>query len=157
MQGTTTQLMLFACSDTLMIFHVGVEGSIEPGDIGDLDGDGVPEFVCRSSVMGLGECETGYAIINFKGGRRNELYQVYASSLLDCGLDDLAARTSEGDTLDTKYNCSLVRQENSRFAVQQIRSVKVHNGGSTDNEIRKSLVVSTDTVLVQLRPVTATR
>lgn len=150
--GTADNLLiLFSCSDSINIVWSGQIGDFEPSDIKDLNGDGIKEIVCTSSMMWIGECNDSYNIFNFKDGKQNFIFTSHSTSVLDCGRYNLGELFKQGDTLEHKLDCSLAKLHDKEFNVQQIQTIKIHNGGQTDDEIIKNLRVVTDTTNIKLK------
>ncbi len=150
--GTADNLLiLFSCSDTLNILWSGQVGDFNQTDIIDLNGDGVKEMVCNSSMMWMGECNDNYNIFNFKDGIQNFVFTSHSTTVLDCGRDNLGELYKLGDTLETNLGCSLIKLNDKEFSVRQIKTTKIHNGGQTDEEIMKNLKVIIDTTTIKLK------
>jgi len=143
-------LILFSCSDTLNILWSGQIGDFNQSDIIDVNGDGVKEIVYNSSMMWMGECNDSYNIFNFKDGKQNFIYGAHSNSVIDCGYDNLAEIYKPGDTLENMFDCSLLKLNNKKYEVRQIHTIKIHNGGLTDNEILKKIKVILDTTIIKL-------
>lgn len=150
--GTADNLLiLFSCSDTLEILWSGQVGDFNQTDILDLNGDGIKEIVCNSSMIWMGECGDNYNIFNFKGGLQNFVFTSHSTSVLDCGRDNIGELYKPGDTLEINHGCSLIKLNDREFGVRQIRTTKIHNGGQTDEEIKKNLRVVVDTTTIKLK------
>ena len=150
--GTADNLLiLFSCSDSLNILWSGQVGDFYQTDILDLNGDGIKEIVCNSSMMWMGECNDNYNIFNFKDGRQNFVFTSHSTSVLDCGLDNIGKLYKLGDTLELNLDCSLIKLKDKEFSVRQIKTTKIHNGGQTDEEIMKNLKVIIDTTTINLK------
>ncbi|MBO9565335.1 MAG: hypothetical protein J7621_21340 [Niastella sp.] len=149
--GTARNLLiLFACSDTLSIVWAGQTGPFTQSDIKDLDNDGIKEIVSATDWIWMGECGGSHYIYNFKNGEPHSLYEAKSMSFIDCGRESLTPTFKEGDTLADQINYTL-QQQDRLYVVQQIRTVKVHNGGETDEQIVKNLTITTDTAIVTLK------
>lgn len=150
--GTADNLLiLLSCSDTLNILWSGQVGDFNQTNIIDLNGDGVKEIVCNSSMMWMGECNDNYNIFNFKDGKQNFIFTSHSTSVLDCGRNNLSELFKQGDTLEQKFDCSLLKLSDKEYNVRQIQTTKIHNGGQTDDEIIKNLKVVVDTTNIKLR------
>lgn len=141
-------LILFSCLDSLSIVWAGQIGDF---DMLDLNNDGIKDIVCNSGTTWMGECNDSYDIFNFKGSDRHMLYSARSTSVLDCGQDSLGDVYKKGDTLESKFDCSVVRPFGKHYLVQQIRTIKIHNGGETNRDITKNLLITKDTTLVALK------
>lgn len=149
--GSANNLMLLlSCTDSVRVLWSGQVGNIEKDGIRDLNGDGIREIICQLGMTWMGECSEYYHIFNFKKGQLQSLFQASSSSVLDCGLDSLGATYKQGDTIETTLACTLVPNRERRCQVQQIRTVKVHNGGVTNDEIKMNLTTAVDTVFIDL-------
>ena len=149
--GTADNLLiLFSCSDTLNILWSGQIGDFNQSDIIDVNGDGVKEIVCNSSMMWMGECNDSYNIFNFKDGKQNFIFGVHSNSVIDCGYDNIAELYKQGDTLENMFDCSLLKLKDKEYGVRQIHTIKIHNGGQTDEEMLKKIKVIMDTTIVKL-------
>ena len=150
--GTADNLLIvFSCSDTFNIVWAGQVGDITQADIADLDGDGIKEIVCNASMMWMGECDDSYTIFNFKDGKQHFIYTAHSTSFLDCGRDNLGKLFKPGDTLAHKFDCSLIKNDDSTFNVRQIQTIKIHQGGQNDKEINAHLKVTVDTTDIPLK------
>lgn len=151
--GTANNLlMLLSCTaDTFNVVWAEQVGDFEEKDIKDLNNDGIKEIICRTSMMWMGECSDSYTIFNFKGGGKNILYTTQSFSVIDCGKDDLNESNKKGDTLECTFDCRPVMSGKEKYGIQQIRTTKVHNGGSSHNEILRNLKVTVDTASVILK------
>lgn len=144
-------LILFSCSDTLNIVWSGQIGDFKQSDIQDLNGDGVKEIVCNSSMMWMGECNDSYNIFNFKDSKQNFIFKAHSTSVIDCGFDNLVELYKQGDTLENKSDCSLIKLNVKEYKVRTVRTIKIHNGGRTDEEMVKKIKVIMDTTNVKLK------
>lgn len=148
--GTASNLLiLFACSDTLSIVWAGQVGPFTKADIKDLNNDGINEILSSTDWMWMGECGSSYYIYSFKNGKPHSLYEARSSSFVDCGNESLNQIFKKGDTLANQISCSLLQKDNG-YVMQQIRTVKMHNGGETDEDILKNLAIRTDTAIIGL-------
>lgn len=144
-------LLLLRCTDSLQVIGAAQVGDVDQANIKDLNGDGVKEIISESGYSWMGECGNSYQIINYKGGQRNELLHLQGMSILDCGADNLDSRASAGDTLETNIKVKLFQQENGRYAVQQVRTVKIHQGGTNDADIKANLLVGVDSTVIPVK------
>lgn len=55
-----------------------------------------------------------------------------------------------GDTLEHKFDCSILKMDDKRYAVQQIQTTKIHNGEISDEDL-KNLKLSIDTAIIKMR------
>lgn len=150
--GTANNLLiLFSCSDSLNILWSGQVGNIEPSDIKDLNGDEIKEIVCISNTIWMGECVNNFDIFNFKNGTQNFLFTAKSTSFIGCGLENLADKFKQGDTLENYSDCSIIELNNKEFMVKQIKTIKIHNGGKTDDEIIKKIKILIDTINVKIK------
>lgn len=99
----------------------------------------------------LGECNSSYTIFNFKNNKKNVLFSAASRSVLDCGRVNEFEDAKIGDTLETNSACSLFDDKNNSKSVQQIRTIKIYNGGSTNEERMKNLLIKTDTTIIELK------
>jgi hypothetical protein len=144
-------LMLFACPDSFKLLWSGQVGNIHFGaDIFDLTGDGIMEILETSGATWMGECTESFSIYNFEDGKHHTLFNAVSSSVLDCGGEDLGQLYKKGDTLETHFDCSRLRTGDKKYGVRQIRTIKIHNGGHTDEQILKNLKVTVDTTIITL-------
>lgn len=142
-------LILFDCSDSLKITWVGQVGDFQESDIRDLTGDGIKEIICTSESVWMGSCDKSYSIFNFKNGKRNYIYSAHSSSVLGCGYDNLE-EYKPGDTLETEFDCSVLHRDKDEFMIQQIRTIKIHNGGDSTEAVINNAQLQRDTALVKL-------
>jgi hypothetical protein len=89
-------------------------------------------------------------IITTKYGKQHTLFNAVSTSVLDCGREDFGTLYKKGDTLETHFDCSLLRAGDKKYEVRQIRTIKIHNGGHADEEILRNLKVSVDTIITAL-------
>jgi hypothetical protein len=148
--GTADNLLiLFDCTDSLKIVWVGQVGDFQESDIRDLTNDGVKEIICTSEAVWMGECSKSYSIFNFKNGKQIFIYSNYSSSVLGCGYNNLD-EYKPGDTLETEFDCSVLSRGNSEYAIQQIRTIKIHNGGDSTEAVINDAQLQKDTMLIKL-------
>jgi hypothetical protein len=143
-------LLLFSCTNTLRIVWYGQTGKVTAADITDVNGDGIKEIVCNTGGVWMGECFDHYSIYNFKDGNKNTVFSAQSTSLLGFGRDDLAEAFKQGDTLEKSYDCSLQKLYDKTSFIRQIQTVKIYQGGETDEEITKRLKVVVDTTEIRL-------
>lgn len=144
-------LMLFSCTDTLKLLWSGQSGPIDQTNIMDLNGDGIMEIMCTSSMIWMGECADLFYIFNFKGGKQNILFRKRSVSFIDCGMELSNTHFDAGDTLENTFNCSLEKLNDREYFIKQIETTKIHNGGNTEEEIIKNAKTTTDTVNIALK------
>lgn len=144
-------LILFSCTDTLGVVWYEQTGKVTAADITDVNGDGIKELVCNTGYVWMGECGDNYRIVNFKDGRKNILFNAHSTSLLGCGRDDVFEFVKQGDTVENSYNCSLQKLNDKSSVIRQIQTVKIYQGGETEEEITNRLKVVVDTMEVQLK------
>lgn len=144
-------LILFSCSDTFNVVWAGQVGDFTQADIADLNGDGIKEIISNPGAVWMGECFDTYEIFNFKDGKQNFIYAAHSTSVIDCGRDNLSEIFKLGDTLESKFDCSLQRLKDNEYGVREIHTIKVHNGGQTDAEIFKNLQTTFDTTDIKLK------
>ena len=144
-------LILFSCADTVNIVWSGQIGDFKPSDIKDVNGDGIKEIVCSSGMTWMGECNENYDIFTFKDSKKNVLFTAHSTSVIDCGFDNLTERYKKGDTLENKFECSLINLHDKAYQVKQIHTIKIHNGGKTDPEMLQNIKVTKDTTIIQLQ------
>jgi hypothetical protein len=151
--GTANNLLiLFSCSKKSTIINwSGQIGDFKQSDIKDLNGDGIKEIVCNSSMTWMGEYNYNYNIFNFKGFKQNFLFRANSISFLDYGLKNLNGLFKQGDTLERKFDCTLIKVNTKDFRIFQIRTIKIHNGGEKDEEIIKKLKIVVDTLSIKLK------
>ena len=144
-------LILFSCADTPTVLWAGQTGDVSQGmaEI-DLDGDGIKELIENTHTMWMGECNDSYSIFNFKGGKRNFLHRSRSTSSINCGMNDLAKVFQKGDTLEHTYRYFPPPYIKHSVILRGIETVKIHNGGKTDEEIIRRLKVSTHTIEIPL-------
>jgi hypothetical protein len=143
-------LLLFSCADTAKVIWYEQTGKVTPADITDVNGDGIKEIIGNTGYVWMGECGDNYRIYNLKGGNKNILFSAQSSSLIGCGRDDLAESFKKGDTLERSYDCSLQKANDKSSIIRQIQTVKIYQGGETEEEIEKLLKVIVDTTEVRL-------
>lgn len=143
-------LLLFSCPDSFKLLWAAQVGDINPKWIFDLNGDGIKEIVETTAATWMGECTQAYMIYNFKDARKNVLFNAVSNSVLQCGRENLGQLYKRGDTLETHFDCLLVRTIDKNYGVRQIRTFKMHNGGDSDEEILKNLKVNADTGISSL-------
>lgn len=117
----------------------------------DLNGDGIMEIMCTSSMIWMGECADLFYIFNFKGGKQNLLFRKRSVSFIDCGMELSITHFDAGDTLENTFNCSLEKLNDREYFIKQIETTKIHNGGNTEEEIIKNAKTTTDTVNIALK------
>ncbi len=144
-------LMLFSCTDTLKLLWSGQSGPIDQTNIMDLNGDGIMEIMCTSSMIWMGECADLFYIFNFKGGKQNILFRKRSVSFIDCGMELSNTHFDPGDTLENLFNCSLEKLNDREYFIKQIQTTKIHNGGNTEEEIIKNAKTTSDTVNIALK------
>lgn len=143
--------MLFSCTDTLKLLWSGQSGPIDRTSIMDLNGDGIMEIMCTSSMIWMGECADLFYIFNFKGGKQKLLFRKRSVSFIDCGMELSNTHFDAGDTLENTFNCSLEKLNDREYFIKQIETTKIHNGGNTEEEIIKNAKTTTDTVNIALK------
>ncbi|HEY8893277.1 MAG TPA: hypothetical protein VIM79_00565 [Niastella sp.] len=143
-------LLLFSCTDTAKVIWYEQTGKITAADITDVNGDGIKEIICNTGYVWMGECGDHYRIFNFINGNKNMIFSAQSSSLIGCGRDDLAASFKKGDTLEHRYDCSLQKRNDNTSVIRKIQTVKIYEGGETDEEIGKRVKVIVDTTEVRL-------
>lgn len=143
-------LLLFSCADTAKVIWYAQTGKITAADITDVNGDGIKEIICNTGYVWMGECGDTYRIYNFKGGNKNIIFNAHSTSFIGCGRDDLAESFKKGDTLEHSYDCTLQKQNDKTSVIRQIQTVKIYEGGTTDEEIEKRVKVIVDTTEVRL-------
>jgi hypothetical protein len=144
-------LLMFSCTDSLRVVWYEQTGKVTPADITDVNGDGIKEIVSNTGYVWMGECGDHYSIFNFKDGNKNILFSAQSISLLGCGHDDLAEPFKQGDTVENSFNCKLQKQSDKTSAIRQIQTVKIYQGGKTDEEITKRLKIIIDTTEIPLK------
>lgn len=144
-------LLLFDCSDTSRLIWSGQTGDFTQDDIIDLNNDGVKEIIGISEGMWMGECNESYYVFNFKGGKQNFLFNANSWSVIDCGYENLHELYTVGDTLDKTLQCMLEKQNATNYAVQQITTVKLHNGGANNEDVLSKVIIASDTTIIQLK------
>gem|GEM_PF-3033883 len=103
-------LMIFGCEGKARLITSEQEGGFTRKDIRDLDGDGVHEIETRCATAWMGEYRERYTIINFAGGKMNELYRGDTYSLLGSGLGDAGIAQRKKAirwARITRLNCSM--------------------------------------------------
>jgi hypothetical protein len=143
-------LILFACSDTPAVIWAGQESGFLQNDIRDLTGDGIKEIVCTTTAQWMGECDNIFEIFNFRNGNKNSVYKAHSISIIDCGGEE-SYEHSKGDTLEDLYNCSIIELKGQQFAIQQIHTVRIFNGGTKEHEILARSLISSDTATIRLQ------
>ncbi len=146
-----TLLILLACNDTLNIIWSGQTTAFNNDAIMDLNDDGIKEITTTSSSIWMGTCSETFNIINFQNGNRNILYQAESISHIDCGLPDLTSQFKIGDTLENIRLCSIIKDEQNNFQVEEIHTVKVFNGGTTNESVVDMLNITVDSLRISLR------
>lgn len=143
-------LLLFSCADSLRVVWYEQTGKVTAADITDVNGDGIKEIISNTGGVWMGECFDHYSIYNFKEGNKNTLFSAQSTSLLGCGHDDMAEAFKKGDTLENRYDCSLQKLNDKTSVVRKIQTVKIYQGGETEEEINNRLKVVVDTTTVRL-------
>ena len=144
-------LMLFNCADTPVLIWSAQVGLINKDDIKDLNNDGIMDIVCTRSMAWMGECNESYNIFNFKDGHQNILFAASSQSFINCGNDNYNERYNIGDTLESSSECLLMPTGKSNsWQVKQIHTLKIHNGGKTDELIMKRLKVVVDSFTIEI-------
>jgi hypothetical protein len=147
--GTANNLLiLFACADSLQMVWAGQVGQFTQENIRDLNNDGIKEIVCTSEALWMGECNKSFTIFNFKNGKRNFLYSAHSSTVLGCGYDNLSD-FKQGDTLETEITPTLLRKDKG-YMVQQVTTIKVHNGGDSTEAVIDNVLLLRDTAMIEL-------
>jgi len=143
-------LILLSCTDTLNVLWSGQTTAFNNDDIMDLNGDGIKEIATTSSSIWMGTCSETFNIINFQNGNRNILFQAESISYIECGLPDLTAQFKIGDTLENMRSCSIIKDEQNNFQVEEIHTVKVYNGGTTNESVVDRVNITIDTLHISL-------
>lgn len=143
-------LILLSCTDTLNVLWSGQTTAFNNDDIMDLNGDGIKEIATTSSSIWMGTCSETFNIINFQNGNRNILFQAESISYIECGLPDLTAQFKIGDTLENMRSCSIIKDEQNNFQVEEIHTVKVFNGGTTNESVVDRVNITIDTLHISL-------
>jgi hypothetical protein len=142
-------LMLIECKKKPEVIWYEQYGYISASQIKDLTGDGIVEIIERPSVMWMGQCIENFDVFNLKNSKPNYLFS--AQSKMICGLDSIGRLYNFGDTLSVECICTIIPTDSGRNKVQQIRTIKIHNGGVTDDEIMQQCKTTSDTSLTDLR------
>ncbi len=143
-------LILLTCDDSLKVLWSGQTTTFNNDAIKDLNGDGIKEIATNSNSVWMGTCSEIFNVINFKNGHRNLVFQAESISYLDCGLTDLTTQFKIGDTLENIRSCSIIKDEQNNFQVEEIHTVKVFNGGTTNESVVENLNITTDTLRISL-------
>ena len=156
--GTARNLLiLFSGIDTYNVIWSGQVSEFIQDDIVDINGDGIKEIVMNSGWVWMGYIGEYYQIFNFKNGKKNDIFTVRSTSVLDCDYDgndvfmNYPDLYKQGDTLENKFDCSLIKLNDTEYGVKQIHTVKIHNGGQTEQEILKKVKVFSDTTNIKLK------
>jgi hypothetical protein len=129
----------------------GQTGDFDNAGIKDLTNDGVKEIVSENGMVWMGGCYDYFTIFNFKGGERNKLFTAESVSVIDCGLEDYGEKFfAQGDTLENVSVCKII-PVGKAFAVQQARTLRLINGGTTNQQIIAKLKVVIDTIVTPIR------
>lgn len=142
-------LLLFDCSNSSRVVWAGQVGDIDSAGIQDVSNDGIKELVLRSGAVWMGECFENYSIFNFKDGTQNMLYTARSNSVIDCGNEELNG-VSKGDTLEYLFDCTLFKKDSTRYAIREIRTARIHQGGQSPAEIIRNLAIKRDTAIIDL-------
>ena len=142
--------MLFECKDTFKILWSAQEAPINDTCIADLNNDGIMEIVTLSGATWQGTSWETYEIFNFKDNKKNVLYSSQSNTVIDCGGPDLGEAHKPGDTLELQSDHTLVPASDKHFSVKQIRTIKIHNGGSNTEEVLKNIKIIRDTIVTRL-------
>ncbi|XZF15494.1 hypothetical protein ACTHGU_05115 [Chitinophagaceae bacterium MMS25-I14] len=89
-------------------------------------------------------------ISQFKGGEKNILFFAHSISVVDCGSEGFAEKYKIGDTLEQKYDCSLIVNNGKTF-IHRIETIKTDNGGQDDSTIVANLLIKTDTSDIEIK------
>lgn len=143
-------LLLFSCTDTSKVIWHEQTGEVTAADITDVNGDGIKEIVSNTSGVWMGECFDNYNIYSYKEGKRNTVFSARSFSLLGCGRDDIAETFKQGDTIEKTLNCSLQKPNDKTSIIKQIQTVKIYQGGETEDEITKRLKIVVDSMEIRL-------
>ena len=143
-------LILFSCGNTYRIINAAQSGTFTPLDIRDLNGDGVKEIVVQSSQAYEGTCSDLYEVISFKDEKKQTLFSRQSTSDVNCGID-LSERYKTGDTVEHKFDCSLINNKTGTYNIRQIETIKINNGGTNDSEVVGNLIIKTDTTQITLK------
>jgi len=155
-------LLLLSYTDTYNLISVEQSGDFTPSDIRDLNGDGVKEIIICDSSAQEGISSDSYSIVNFRNGKMQVLFSRLSESKIyydNNGLAtdyhandyDLAERYHVGDTLEHKFECSLINNKTGTYNIRQIETSKIHNGGANDSEIVMNLIIKSDTTEIKLK------
>ena len=151
--GTARNLLiLFSCTDTLNVIWSGQVGQFSQTDIIDVDRDGIKEIIMNAGWAYMGEIGHCYEIFNFKDGKRNSVFRACSLSVIDEGaFFNHPEFYKRGDTLENNFDCSLIKLNDAEYGVRQIRSVIIHNGGQTEQEVLKKMKRFSDTIVIKLK------
>lgn len=143
-------LLLFSCTDTAKVIWYEQTGEVTPTDITDVNGDGIKEIISNTGSVWMGECFFNYKIYNLKDGKRNTVFAARSFSLLGCGRDDVAESLKKGDTIENTRTCTLYTHYDKPPFIKQVQTIKIYQGGETEEEITKRLKVVVDSTEIRL-------
>jgi len=145
-------LILFDCTDSLNILWAGQVGEIKADEIKDYNHDGIKDIVCRSGMTWMGECNSTIDLFNFKGDTQNVLFSAGSRSVIDCGGENLNESIKPGDTLESNNECTIMPGPGANsYFVKQITTVKIDNGGKTDEEVIARLEIFRDSMMTEIK------
>lgn len=143
-------LMIVDCyEDEINVRWAGQFGDIIKRGIVDVNKDGIKEIISNSFSVWMGECNDFNTVYNFSNLDDIISFRSHSYSFIECGAIDLKNH-SKGDTLQLDIKFDLITEEDRSF-VEEHRTIKIHNGGTTDEKILKNLLVKTDTIYTILK------
>lgn len=145
--NSTYLLILFHCKNgKAEIIWSGQENLFNKKNIKDLNADGVQEVVNISGAAWMSSENELFEIINFKNATRNVLYSTLSNTQRDYFEEDWYQL---GDTISCVYQNKIIDAEDSRIIkIQQIKTVKLFNGGTTQKEAFKKSKIEQTTALI---------
>jgi hypothetical protein len=143
-------LMFFKCADSLELVNAMPTLLPEIDKIVDLNNDGIKELVFLSDLLRQGEYHKRLDIVSFKDNDFNILYSAEGFSHIDTGWDDFDKYPKKGELLEEMPDWKLEKLDNGEHVIKEVIVRKYHNGGKTDEEILKKLIIKRDTTIINI-------
>lgn len=141
-------LLLFSCDEMPKVLWFEQGPEVSPDDIVDLNGNGLKEIILKSQSLWMGNCNDAYEIISLSKGEKKTVYKANSYSRIDCGGLIEMLELNIGDTLSNMNEFQLENEENG-YNLRVDNTIKIYNGGNTEDEIYDKLIkVSSTNVVV---------